>query len=114
MKPTTIILLVSIGIIMVLASGCLAVPGSTPPEPGSIVSCSKFSQVIDKYETAEHQYYIVLANGETKLVDGRFYKSVIHTGQFVQVTGSFWNPINNLTSLNESESGYRDACRVMP
>ena len=109
----------------ILLTGCIS-----ELTPGSIVPCDNYYQITDLYKTPEPNYHIVLVHNIqesdgiripdtiditcTGFCDKHIYNS-LHNGDYIDNMFGLGiiNKIN-MTSINESESGYRYACKVLP
>jgi hypothetical protein len=113
MKP--IAGLVSIAILLMLVSGC-----TSKPQIGTIVKCSDYHEITDKYITPgpcdEDQrfdicHYVAYDSGRRSVFNSTYQNTTI--GQFIDNDVIFVNRFN-FTRLSELESGLRDACLVKP
>lgn len=108
-------LLISILIISIFTTGCT----SDVPPPGTIVKCTDYYKITDKYKTPGPEYHIKY---ESYIGDSIKYESdsvieeeqynAIKVGQYMKFWGN--NAPINLEKLSESDSGFRNACKVLP
>ncbi len=109
------ILLVSIILIAIFTAGCT----TDIPPPGTIVKCTDYYRITDKYKTPGPEYHIKY---EVNIENSLKYESdsviteeqynIIKVGQYMKFWGS--NVPINLEKLSESDSGFRNACKVLP
>jgi hypothetical protein len=102
----------------VITAGCTV---SMPSIAGTFVRCSDYQLITDVYKTPGPEYYVTyLVSFErfgpipvTRKITESEYK-MTPIGYYFSKSDFFWRPPVNLISVNESESGYRDACKVIP
>jgi flagellin-like protein len=118
-----VIIMVSITVILaaVIAAFVFGMSGNIPsrtPNSQGYVSCSAYYQVSDKYQTP-NGYYVEFSgkSGNNFIVD--IFKlpeedyNKFNIGSYAEPTTFGYKPVN-LTFVNESVSGMRDACKVTP
>ena len=110
-----VILMVAIVVVLaaVLAAFVFGMSGNIKKtDPNGYVSCSNYNHIIDKYKTPSG-FYVTYIQGNgvhfTTQVSGSEYPQFKIDGYM----DNFGTP-TNLIHINESESGYRDACKVQP
>jgi len=96
-------------VISIAAAGCI----QNPYPVGKLVTCSDFHQIVDKYQTPSEQFIIFDEGGTPPLILDAYNR--YHIGGWTPKNEIFLGGFElNLTPINESVSGYRDACEVIP
>lgn len=105
------IILLIMGVFL-LSSGCINPPElSFRPPSGNLVTCSDYPEIMDIWKEPGSYYVQVSGLGYPVSISKQQYDSW-KIGQYIKrdVMGG-WTPIN-LSKVNESESGFRDACVI--
>jgi hypothetical protein len=107
-------------LILALLAGC------TTSEVGTLVPCSRYHQITDKYQTPAG--WFITVDGYSNPIDlgsdapvsalifGDRYvdRNDFFIGEYVWWSGGLGVTPVNLTRLSENESGMRDTCQVIP
>ncbi len=109
------------GIVIGVVISCLVAlfiisPYFTPPSEKNIVNCNDYQKITDKYRVVDEGYYIVYGGSAHQVFETQYNISII--GNYIKKSSSIgyisYYEFRNLTPLNESETDYRGACKVIP
>lgn len=110
-----VILMVAITVILagIIAAFVFGTSGNIKKtDPNGYVSCSNYNHIIDKYKTPSG-FYVTYIQGNGVHFTTQVSESEYPHFQIDGYTDGLGTPVN-LIRINESESGYRDACKVQP
>jgi len=109
-----VMMMITITVLMAIAIAMFTfgMMGNTPKKQAEYVQCSDFYKIVDKYKTPDG-FYVIFAGTSYpyQIYYNEFEEWKI--GQYIDFNLFIRKPIN-LVEINESISGYRDACMEIP